>query len=87
MLKNFGYRDLTMIAISLEEEEESRIFLVESSGNRRIWFYAAKKKRPVEGELFRITLLPHLIDDETRLYQYFQTSVDVGVQPVGAGTP
>lgn len=65
MFSKFRNRDLAMIALALEEEEETW-----KRPRRRIWVDSAWKSRPIEGEFN--TLFPRLIDDEIKFYGYFR---------------
>lgn len=58
--RNFSNSDLGIIALALEEEEKKK----------RKWVHNAWKSRTVEGEFY--TLFPHLMDDETKFYEYFR---------------
>ncbi|KAG5877378.1 hypothetical protein JTB14_017715 [Gonioctena quinquepunctata] len=62
-----------MLALCLEEDEGNRKSLMENSGKRRFWVHATWKKRSAEGEFS--TLLPHLLDDDTKFHQYFRMSM------------
>lgn len=75
MFKNFSNSDLAIVALCLEEEDEEhrRSQVMQKSGKRRFWVHSAWNKRSAEGEYF--TLLPHLLDDETKFYQYFRMSM------------
>lgn len=61
MFSKFRNSDLAMIALVLEEEEET-----ERVRKRRVWVDSAWKSRPAEGEF--ITLFPRLMDDEIKFY-------------------
>lgn len=74
MFKNFSNCDLAMVALCLEDEENQRSSM-KNIGKRRFWVHAAWKRRSAEGEYS--TLLPHLLDDETKFYQYFRMSMSV----------
>ncbi|ENN83308.1 hypothetical protein YQE_00333, partial [Dendroctonus ponderosae] len=72
MFNNFSERDLAMVALCLDnEEEEKQRYLREIKRKRRFWVHAAWKTRPHEGEFF--SLFPHLLDDEMKFYQFLAT--------------
>lgn len=66
MFKIFRKSDLGIIALALEDEENEE----RQNKRRNIWVDSAWKQRKLEGE-FR-TLFPHLMDDETKFYEYFR---------------
>lgn len=72
MFRNLTNSDLGIIALALEEENKARR---RSQGvvKRRKWVAKAWKRRLVEGEFY--TLMPHLIDDESKFYEYFRMSL------------
>ena len=68
LFSNFRNSELGIIALALEEEDEN---WRRKLGRRKMkWIHNAWKSRPVEGEFY--TLLPHLMDDETKFYEYFR---------------
>ena len=69
MFSNFTNSELAMIAIALDEEEEEKVGNIKKQVRSK-WIHSAWKTRNIEGE-FR-TLFPHLMDDETKFYQYFR---------------
>lgn len=74
MFKNVSNCDLSIVII-LRLEKENRRFM-KNSGNaekHKLWVHAAWKRRPTEREFS--TLLPHLLDDETKFYQYFRMTM------------
>ncbi|CAB3221242.1 unnamed protein product [Arctia plantaginis] len=75
MLKHFSNRDLAIVAICLDEEDRLNAkSSMKSSGKRKYWVHDAWKTRDKEGEF--ATLLPHLLDDETKFYHYFRMPMD-----------
>ena len=67
-IRQFSFRELAMIAIILDEEEETE----NGKKNRRYWTHDALRKRKAEGEYW--TLFKHLSDDEEKFFQYFRMS-------------
>ncbi|KAG8277900.1 hypothetical protein J6590_031947 [Homalodisca vitripennis] len=67
----FKSSDLGIIAMALEEEDEER--RKQRPVKRRKWVENAWKRRTIEGEFY--TLMPHLIDNETKFYEYFRMSL------------
>ena len=65
----FTDKELAMIAIILDEEEEEV-----RQVKKRKWVHEAWKKRESEGEF--ATLYRELIDDETTFSEYFRMSED-----------
>lgn len=59
---------LLKIALILEEEEN----FIKPRSQRRFWIHDIPKSRREEGEFAK--LYPHLVDDETKFYQYFRMS-------------
>ncbi|XP_046688147.1 uncharacterized protein LOC124373872 [Homalodisca vitripennis] len=57
--------------MALEEEDEER--RKQRPVTRRKWVDNAWKRRTIEGEFY--TLMPHLIDNETKFYEYFRMSL------------
>ncbi|XP_050676761.1 uncharacterized protein LOC126973478 [Leptidea sinapis] len=75
MLKHFSNRDLAIVAICLDEEDRLNAkSSMKSSGKRKYWVHDAWKTRDKEGEF--ATLLPHLLDDETKFCHYFRMPMD-----------
>ncbi|KAG5873153.1 hypothetical protein JTB14_003161 [Gonioctena quinquepunctata] len=62
-----------MLTLCLEEDEGYRKYFMENSKKCRFWVHAAWKRRFAEGEFS--TLLPHLLDDDTKFHQYFRMSM------------
>ncbi|KAG8243729.1 hypothetical protein J6590_039737 [Homalodisca vitripennis] len=71
MFSKFKSSDLGIIAMALEEEDEER--RKQRPVTRRKWVDNAWKRRTIEGEFY--TLMPHLIDNETKFYEYFRMSL------------
>lgn len=67
MLQHFSNSDLGVIALALEEEDRN---WRNKQEKKRKWVHTAWKSRTVEGEFY--TLFPHLMDDETKFYEYFR---------------
>ena len=71
MLKNFSNCDLAIVGICLDEEDQLNAeSSMKSRGKRKYWVHDAWKTRNKEGEF--ATLLPHLLDDETKFFHYFR---------------
>lgn len=71
MLKSFSNRDLAIVAICLDEEARSHEkSSVKTCVRREYWVHDAWRTRNKEGEF--ATLLPHLLDDETKFFNYFR---------------
>ncbi|KAG8305656.1 hypothetical protein J6590_065576 [Homalodisca vitripennis] len=63
--------ELAIVAICLDEEDQNnKQSFMKSSGKREYWVHDAWKTRQEEGEF--TTLLPHLLDDETKFFHYFR---------------
>jgi hypothetical protein len=71
MFSNFKNIELGMIALALEEEDVN--WRKKHTSRKRKWVDSAGKKRSIEGEF--CTLLPHLIEDETKFYEYFRMTI------------
>ena len=76
MFKKFTNADLAIIAVALDEEEENRR---NKQKKKKIWVHSVWKSRPVQGEF--CTLFPHLMDDETKFYEYFRMMQQTGTEP------
>ena len=68
MFSNFRNSELGILALALEEEDKN--WRRKEGRRKRKWVLNTWKSRPVEGEFY--TLLPHLMDDETKFYEYFR---------------
>jgi len=68
MFKSFKNSEFTIIAFALEKEDEK--WRSEHKKKKKMWIHNAWKSRTTEGEFF--TLLPHLMDNETKFYEYFR---------------
>ena len=65
---SFKNSELAIIAVALEEEHDR--WKRKNMIRRRTWVDSAWKKGAIEGEYF--TLLPHLMDNEMKFYEYFR---------------
>jgi len=74
MFRNFSNSDLAIVAILLDEEEESYTKNVQqkSERKRKIWVHDILKKRKTEGEF--ATLCRQLEDHEDKFFKYFRMS-------------
>jgi len=73
MFRYFSTSDLAIVAILLDEEEESTKNVQQKSGRKRkIWVHDILKKRKTEGEF--ATLCRQLEDHEDKFFKYFRMS-------------
>jgi len=67
MFRNLSYKDLAIMALLLDEEENSdRV----ASKKRSIWVHDILKKRKIDGEY--VTLCKMLEDHEEKFFKYFR---------------
>ena len=59
---------MAIIVIALDEEEEER-----KQKRKRLWVHPMLQDRKSEGEFHN--LYPHLIDDESKFYNYFRMNI------------
>ena len=68
MFSNFRNSELGITALALEEEDEN--WRRKLGRRKRKLMHDAWKSRQVEGKFY--ALLPHVMDDETKCYEYFR---------------